>query len=43
MRYPELTDEEIERLIDAVGTALTTMKGDTDVCVKRRPCQTTPP
>ena len=28
MRYPELTDEEIERLIDAVGTALTTMKGD---------------
>ncbi len=28
MRYPELTDEEIARLIDAVGTALTTMKGD---------------
>ena len=28
MIYPELTDEEIARLIDAVGTALTTMKGD---------------
>ncbi len=28
MKYPELTDEEIARLIDAVGTALTTMKGD---------------
>ena len=28
MRYPELTDEEIERLIDALGAALITMKGD---------------
>ncbi len=28
MRYPELTDEEIERLIDAVGVALTNMKCD---------------
>ena len=28
MIHPELTDEEIARLIDAVGTALTTMKGD---------------
>ncbi len=28
MKYPELTDEEIARLIDAVGTALTTMKDD---------------
>ena len=28
MIHPELTDEKIARLIDAVGTALTTMKGD---------------
>ena len=28
MRYPELTDEEIEKLIDAVGVALTNMKCD---------------